>query len=70
MMTGKRKGYDKNSNFILLQKEIENNKFIIKKIYLKEDAYSDNIEGMISINDLIIASDSSSELKVWEIDTK
>jgi hypothetical protein len=70
MMTGKRKGYDKNSNFILLQKEIENNKFIIKKIYLKEDAYSDNIEGMISINDLIIASDSSAELKVWEVDTK
>ena len=70
MMTGKRKGYDKNSNFILLQKEIENNKFIIKKIYLKEDAYSDNIEGMISINDLIIALDSSAELKVWEVDTK
>lgn len=49
---------------------MENNKFIIKKIYLKEDAYSDNIEGMISINNLIIASDSSAELKVWEINTK
>jgi hypothetical protein len=70
MVAGKRKGHDKISNFILLQKEMENNKFIIKKIYLKEDAYSDDIEGMISINDLIIASDSSSELKVWEIDTK
>ena len=70
MITGQRKGQTKASDLILFQKEINYGKIIIKNIYILNDSYTDNIEAMISINDLFIASDNSAELKVWEIDTK
>ena len=40
----------------------------IKKIFNFKRSYCDTIEGIISINNFIIGSDSSSNLKIWFID--
>ena len=57
---------DKYSDLILFKKEKEQFcNLEVKKIFSFKRSYCDTIEGIISINNFIIASDSSSNLKIW-----
>lgn len=69
-IAGKRKGQKKFSDLILFKKGIEGDKIVIKKIDMVIDAFKGDIEGMITINDSIIAVDNLDQIKVWKINTK
>ena len=60
---------DKYTDLILFQKEMGiSGNLGIKKIFNFKRSYCDTIEAIISINNFIIGSDSSSNLKIWFID--
>ena len=67
MIVGKRDDHSNFSDLILLKKEIENSKIVIKKIDVIDKAYKGNIEGMISINNSIVAPDFLAKLEIWRI---
>ena len=60
---------DKYTDLILFKKEMGiSGNLGIKKIFNFKRSYCDTIEAIISINNFIIGSDSSSNLKIWFID--
>ena len=59
---------DNYSDLALLNYKGESKEFIINKIGDFKRGYCDTIEAIITFNDFIIASDSSSNLKIWTIE--
>ena len=68
IITGTGLDLDRYTDLILFKKEKGiSGKLEFKKIFNFRRSYCDTIEGIISINNYIIASDSSSNLKIWKI---
>ena len=59
---------EKSTDLALLNYKYSFEKLIINKINVYKNAFSDTTEAIISLNNFIIASDSSSYLKVWKIE--
>ena len=60
---------DKYSDLILFKKERDSTgNLVVKQIFNFKRSHCDDIEAIISVNNCIILSDSSSKLKSWRID--
>ena len=69
VITGLGVGLDKYSDLILFKKERDSTgNLVVKQIFNFKRSHCDTIEAIISVNNCIISSDSSSKLKSWIID--
>ena len=65
---GTGKYLDEHLDLVLLKYQHNSEKLIINKIIDYKRAYCITIEAILSLNNYIIASDSSSNLKIWAIE--